>query len=334
MLPLRASLPLLDAAMKSEKWAFLSPHFQAIWDATEQHFKTQISAGFILDREVVHRQKDLCKLIDTELMRRMSETLGPREKARLIAFNVPHSAAFLRQIPSSPKWKMPNEHMIALLRLRLALPIAANPRPCPVPKCSKICDEYGVHAMSCMRSHDMIGKHNLICEFLASKYREVGFFTDNNVPNLTLGPHTKERPADFLVLRHTRDENNSLINIAFDVTVANPLKVSALQQTAGGVPLFAANALFEKKIVKYNTLAPGVKITPLAFQSLGGHRDEVSMEIRMLAQRLRYQYRKAISSIQAELTAQLSFILMKGVAAQILKRCSPFNYAPQVDGVM
>ncbi len=310
------------------------PAFPSDMDATEQHFKTQISAGFILDREIVHKQKDLSKLIDSELMRRMSETLCIRDKARLIAFNAPHSAAFLRQIPSSPKWKMPNEHMIALLRLRLALPIAANPRPCPVPNCSKLCDEYGVHAMSCMRSHDMIGKHNLICEFLASKYREVGYITDNNVPNLTLGPHTKERPADFLVLRHTRDENNSLINIAFDVTVANPLKVSAVDQTAGGLPLFAANNLFDKKLIRYNTMAPGVKVTPLAFQSLGGQRDEVSIEIRMLAQRLRFQYKKAISSIQAELTAQLSFILMKGVAAQILKRCSPFNYVHQVAGVM
>lgn len=303
-------------------------------DATVQHFKTQISAGFIFNQEVAHKQKALSTLVDSELKIRLMATLNTREKATLLAFTAPHASAFLRQLPTSSQWKMPNELMITLLRLRLALPIAAAPRPCPVPKCNKICDEYGVHAMSCMRSHDMIGKHNLICDFLASKFRQVGYRTDNNVPNLTLGPHTKERPADFLVIRHSRDENHEFTNIAFDVTVANPLKRSAVNQTSAGKTLFAADALFDKKLAKYNTLAPGTKVIPLAFQALGGHRAEVSNEILALAQRLRFQRRIPVCAIQAELTAQLSFILMKGVAAQILKRCTPFNLVPEEAGVM
>jgi hypothetical protein len=87
--------------------------------------------------------------------------------------------------------------------------------------------------------------------------------------------------ADFLVASHSKDADGIFTNVAFDVTVANPLKASAVNQTADGNSLFAANNLFDKKLLKYANLAPGVKIIPLAFQSLGGHREEVNKEIKM-----------------------------------------------------
>ena len=149
-----------------------------------------------------------------------------------------------------PEWRMPNDSVADLLRLRLCIAISSAPRPCPVRNCGKSCDEYGVHAMSCMRSHDMIGKHNLIVEYLAHLYRLVGYKTSNNVPNLTLGPHSKERPADYLVLRHSVDADKATIDAAFDVTVANPIKASAINKTASGQHLFAATKLYEKKLLK------------------------------------------------------------------------------------
>lgn len=287
---------------------------------TVQHLKSNLSAGFVIDLEKEYTQKGLSKAIDIELKNRLLDTAPTkRDRAALIARSAPHSAAFLRQIPTKAKWRMPDRYMTSLLRQRLGLPIGDVERPCPAPHCDKICDVYGVHAMSCMRSHDMIGKHNLICEFLAKKLRKVGYVARTEVQNLSVGPHTKERPADILVVNYERGRDR-----AFDVTVANPLKKSAIEETLKGDVLFAAKDLHTAKVNKYNELKPNVEVVPLAFQSLGGHTEQVSALILDIAKRLKHHKNKASSIIKCELIVKISFILMKGVAAQILKRCNDF----------
>jgi hypothetical protein len=282
-----------------------------------QLLKNCLSSDYILNLNVAHKQKSLSANIDEELQRRLrAEAPTQLAKASLIAHSANKASAWLRVFPTAPEWTLKNEEFIALLRVRTGSVIANE--DCICPHCHVVMDHFGVHAMSCLRSTNMIAKHNHLSEYLSKKFISINFKVENNVPNLVVGPHTKKRPADFLV----RQGNTAT---AYDVTVANPLAPYAISGTLAGNPLSAAQNAHQKKLAKYTDLAPDVTVVPLAFQATGGFNTNVSALVKDIAFRSRFLHREASCVATGRITSELCFVLMKGVARTILSKYPVFN---------
>ena len=208
------------------------------------------------------------------------------------------------------------------LRYWLGLQLSSSEYDCP--GCSKVCDPYGDHAVSCGGNGDRIMRHNSLREFLFLAAQAAALAPRREVPSLV--PDSCSRPADVYLPSWTRGRP-----AAVDVTVISPLQQLTLSETSinQGSALLVAE---QRKRACHLTECQRVGVTfiPAAVETLGGWSRTALSVIKSLGRLQGLRLGSDPSESTAHLLQRLSVCLWRANAQMWVSRI-PLTL-PCVDG--
>ena len=133
-----------------------------------------------------------------------------------------------------------------------------------MPRCHRVNDVMGDHAISCAVGGERIAKHNHVRDavFQAAVQAQLG---PSKEPDGLL-PGSDDRPADVLIPFWTQGRDTAL-----DITVVNPLQSALLHRSSQDGGSAVAEA-YNRKMRNYGDrcAAEGIAFLPMAVDSLGG----------------------------------------------------------------
>ena len=144
------------------------------------------------------------------LFHSLLESASPANKARLLSESAPHAAAWLSVVPSIELGLHlePNEYQVAV-RWWLGLDTSGTAM-CPF--CPGVgLDPLGHHCVTCRHGGDVVWRHNLLREAIASLCRTAHLSIAVEKGG---GGHDHTRPADVLIAGWDRNKHAAL-----DITV-------------------------------------------------------------------------------------------------------------------
>ena len=175
----------------------------------------------------------------------------------------------------------------------------------------------GIHAMNCAWQGERIARHNALRDTLHSTAASAALAPAKE--GRFLLPGEGGRPADVLVPGWSSGKD-----VAYDVTVINPLQDSEVGQAAA-TPGHALSVAHKRKLDKSWEACQrqGIVFVPLAVESLGAWHTTAIAEVKKLGSALARHTGEEESTTTNRLFQRLSICLMRGNAALFNNRCPP-----------
>jgi hypothetical protein len=258
-------------------------------------------------------QQEASFSLDSSLLSSLiSSAPSPLDRQRLNRVSQPHAGAWVTAVPSSvdgPDALIRPRAFRVACRLRLGIPVWHEGASCPC--CTHTLDIFGVHALCCTTSGDLIARHNRIRD-LVDKIAREGHLGPVLEKKGILGEISGRRPGDVTIPLWCEGKG-----LAIDVAVTCPFSSSNMARD--NPTEYYAEKLKHRK---YDAGFVGVNFdfSALVFESTGG----VNREGReVLSQLFRFAARFSGSPFcvyAGRAWARLSCTLQAAVAQSILNR--------------
>ena len=240
------------------------------------------------------------------------ESASPANKARLLSESAPHAAAWLSVVPSIELGLHlePNEYQVAV-RWWLGLDTSGTAM-CPF--CPGVgLDPLGHHCVTCRHGGDVVWRHNLLREAIASLCRTAHLSIAVEKGG---GGHDHTRPADVLIAGWDRGKHAAL-----DITVASPLCPAILPE-ASHQSGAAANGAELRKLNANSTKCTelGWTCIPMAVETFGHWGRKAQGVLSRLASHLSISLSQPRAAMVADIYGRLNIILVRSVSRAILSR--------------
>ena len=268
-------------------------------------------------------------MIDTESSNLLLQSLGDedeRELARLKCVAREGAGDWLTAYPSkSLGLHLRRMEFVTAARYRLGLPVFQVEAECPMPRCVRVSDMMGDHAISCGIGGERIARHNHVRDALFHTAVQAGLGPVREPDGLL--PGSDDRPADVLIPVWSSGKDTAL-----DFTVVNPLQ-EALVSAASEDGSSAVEHAHNLKLRKYEERCAGEGITflPMAVDTLGGWHPEALAIIQRLGRQLARNVGKLDEEVVRHLRQRLGVLLVRDNVAMLCARTPTFPPA-EVDG--
>ena len=180
-------------------------------------------------------------------------------RARLLAVSAKESGAWLKALPvSSLGLRMDDSTIRVAVGLRLGS-VLCRPHTCQ--HCEVEVDQLGTHGLSCKRSEGRHHRHSAVNDILHRALRSAKVPARLEPSGLTRSDG--KRPDGVTLVPWRRGKP-----LVWDATCPDTLAFSYRANATAGAGEVAAMAE-QKKLIKYDSLAPNYDIAPVAIESLG-----------------------------------------------------------------
>ncbi|KAL5477540.1 hypothetical protein EMCRGX_G024351 [Ephydatia muelleri] len=228
----------------------------------------------------------------------VSSSASSANKARLLSESASHAAAWLSVVPSIELGLHlePNEYQVAV-RWWLGLDTSGTAF-CP----GVGLDPLGHHCVTCRHGGDVVWRHNLLREAIASLCRTAHLSTAVEKGG---GGHDHTRPADVLIAEWDRGKHAAL-----DITVASPLCPAILPEASHHSGA-AANGAELRKLNANSTKCTelGWTCIPMAVETFGHWGREAQSVLSRLASHLSISLSQPRAAVVADIYGRLNIIL-------------------------
>ena len=250
----------------------------------------------------------------------------PREKARLNCASREGAGDWLNALPSkSLGLHLRKAEFVTAARYRLGMSVFRQEGQCPMPRCHRVNDIRGDHAISCAVGGERIAKHNHMRDGVFQAAVQAGLGPSKEPEGLL--PGCDDRPADVLIPFWTQGRDTAL-----DITVVNPLQCALLNRSSHDGGSAVAKA-YSRKTRTYGErcAAEGIAFLPLAVDSLGGwHKAGLAAITRLGRQLARILGGEEKTQVR-HLRQRLGILLVRDNVAMLNSRKPTFPPA-EVDG--
>ena len=180
-------------------------------------------------------------------------------RARILAVSAKESGAWLKALPvSSLGLRMDDSTIRVAVGLHLGS-VLCRPHTCQ--HCEVEVDQLGTHGLSCKRSEGRHHRHSAVNDILHRALRSVQVPARLEPSGLTRSDG--KRPDGVTLVPWRRGKP-----LVWDATCPDTLAFSYRANATAGAGEVAAMAE-QKKLIKYDSLAPNYDIAPVAIESLG-----------------------------------------------------------------
>ena len=272
-------------------------------------------------------QRNLSVLIDTEASSKLTQgTRDIREKARLKCTAREGAGDWLNALPSkSLGLHLRRAEFVTALRYRLGMPVFRQEGQCPMPRCHRVNDILGDHAVSCAVGGERISKHNHVRDALFQAAVQAGLGPSKEPDGLL--PGSDDRPADILIPFWTQGKDT-----AIDVTVVNPLQCALVARSSQDGDSAVAHA-YNGKVRFYGERCAreGIAFLPMAVDSFGGWHKAALAALTRLGRQLARTLGGEEKVQVRHLRQRLGVLLARDNVAMICSRTPTFPGA-EIDG--
>ena len=196
---------------------------------------------------------------------------------------------------------------------------------CPMPRCHRVNDRLGDHAVSCAVGGERIAKHNHVRDALYQTAVQAALGPSKEPDGLL--PGSDDRPADILIPYWTQGRDT-----AIDVTVVNPLQSALVARSSqdGGS---AVEHAYNIKIRNYGErcAAEGIDFFPMAVDSFGGWHKAALAALKRLGRQLARTLGSEEKMQVRHLCQRVGVLLARDNVAMICSRTPTFALA-EIDG--
>ena len=174
-------------------------------------------------------------------------------------------------------------------------------------------DPLGHHCVTCRHGGDVVWRHNLLREAIASSCRTAHLSIAVEKGG---GGHDHTRPADVLIAGWDRGKHAAL-----DITVASPLCPAILPEASHHSGA-AANGAELRKLNANSTKCTelGWTCIPMAVETFGHWGREAQSVLSRLASHLSISLSQPRAAVVADIYGRLNIILVRSVSRAILSR--------------
>ena len=265
-----------------------------------------------------HRQKTWSKQISEARHKAFLSKLSTKERARISSCSAKHASIWLYGCPDSPPdlW-LAGPEFIALIRIRLGLPVSTAPCLCTL--CGKVqADIWGDHSLSCMAAGARTRLHNELRNSFAALAR-LAF----------LAPILEPQPFSTTTHKGKRVDVAYIMNDSIhlvDVAVTHSVQQNAIN-AASASPGGAATSYQKVKEDKYLPaiaaepafVSSRMVLIPVVFDTFGAAGEKGAAELDLVISTLqRRRLDMPATTVSQVAFHKLLFGVMRGVARILL----------------